>query len=390
MYSKKFFFIPLVLLLFTNIFAKTIEYKEIVTVGNNKAIAILPEDATRENLTQLAYYLDEINKDNISCVIYIYDQVKAAMLYEKVANAKDLTDAEGSFYDKHFVALYWKVPEVRYDFTIMLNGVNGEKEVITFDKEKIESSSKQISKTNVEGSKLSLVLTLILFVLTFYFLFARKRNNFTKTFKILLIIASSILILVTISEITQSATPGNAASTRIPTTLFVTSIMAFIYYKLTKKSLKKGASKRVLNPDEPLPIVEDSYVLLKKGEKCHFYENATYYKVKNVVVGYKRNGGGVSSRLFKGVYLHSGSSSSEAIRSDVAEKTEGIFAITNKRIIFNSNKISFDKKIDQLSSITPYSDGLGFHFSNTQHLLCFEDPEYVYSIIARIINESED
>lgn len=152
MYSKKFFFIPLVLLLFTNIFAKTIEYKEIVTVGNNKAITILPEDATRENLTQLAYYLDEINKDNISCVIYIYDQVKAAMLYEKVANAKDLTDAEGSFYDKHFVALYWKVPEARYDFTIMLNGVNGEKEVITFDKEKIESSSNQISKTNVEGS----------------------------------------------------------------------------------------------------------------------------------------------------------------------------------------------------------------------------------------------
>ena len=297
MFTKKIYLIPLVLLICTNLFAKPIDYKEISTVGNNKAIAILPEDVTKEKLIQLGNYLDDLNKDNLTCVIYVYDQIKAALLYEKVATNKDLTDAESSFYDEHFIALYWKTPTGRYDFTIMLNGLNGEKEVINFDKEMIDSSSNRLNPTNIEPSKLSLLITIIIVVLLFYFLFARKKDIFPKTFKILLIISSVLLVLLTISEIIHSSNPSNAAGSRIPVTLFVIAVMAFIYYKITTKSIKKITPKRVLNPNEPLPVVEDSYVLLKKGEICHFYENATYYKVKNVVVGYKKNGGGLSTRF---------------------------------------------------------------------------------------------
>lgn len=46
------------------------------------------------------------------------------------------------------------------------------------------------------------------------------------------------------------------------------------------------------------------------------------------------------------------------------------------------------KPITSLSSITPYSDGLGFQFGSNQHTVLVSPSKYVYQIVARIINES--
>lgn len=78
------------------------------------------------------------------------------------------------------------------------------------------------------------------------------------------------------------------------------------------------------------------------------------------------------------------------IRGDVQERTDGILSITNKRVVFSGNKGAFDKKISALSSITPYKNGIAFQFNDKQYPLETKEPEYVYEILARIINSSEE
>ena len=72
------------------------------------------------------------------------------------------------------------------------------------------------------------------------------------------------------------------------------------------------------------------------------------------------------------------------------ERTPGVLSITNKRVVFSGNKGAFDKKITALSSVTPYQNGIAFQFGNQQYPLVTSEPEYVYEILARIVNSSED
>lgn len=145
-----------------------------------------------------------------------------------------------------------------------------------------------------------------------------------------------------------------------------------------------------LREDAPLPVVQSSNVLMHKDEICHYTSSATYVKTKNVVVGYTGGSRGVSIRIMKGMSYRVGASKSQPIRGDVQEKTEGRLTITNKRIVFSASKGAFDKKITALSSITPYKDGISFQFGESQYPLILKSPTYVYQIIARIINTSEE
>lgn len=156
-----------------------------------------------------------------------------------------------------------------------------------------------------------------------------------------------------------------------------------------QRSLGKMAGKQ-LRDDEPLPVMQATNALMHKDEICHYTASATYVKTKNVVVGYTGGSSGVSIRIMKGMSYRVGASKSQPIRGDVQEKTEGILTITNRRIIFSASKGAFDKKITSLSSITPYSDGISFQFGENQYPLILKQPTYVYQIVARIINTSEE
>ncbi len=140
-----------------------------------------------------------------------------------------------------------------------------------------------------------------------------------------------------------------------------------------------------LNQDEPLPIVQ-SNLILSDGETCHYSGNATFVKTKNVVVGYSGGNSGVSI----GKSYRVGSQNVSIKRSNVKERTPGVLSITNKRIVFSGNKGAFDKKIKDLSAITPFKNGLAFQFGQQQYPLETPDQDYVYEILARIINSSQD
>ena len=66
------------------------------------------------------------------------------------------------------------------------------------------------------------------------------------------------------------------------------------------------------------------------------------------------------------------------------------YLITDKRVVFSENKSAFDKKITALSPVTPYQNGIAFRFGDQQYPLETSQPEYVYEILARIVNSSED
>lgn len=144
-----------------------------------------------------------------------------------------------------------------------------------------------------------------------------------------------------------------------------------------------------LNNNAPLPIVQSNLVL-SDGENCHYYGPAVYVKTKNVVVGYSGGHVGASIRVAKGMSIRTSSTKAAPIRGDVQERTNGVLSITNKRVVFSANKGAFDKKISALSAITPYSNGLAFQFGDNQYPLECTKPEYVYQILARVINSSDD
>lgn len=145
-----------------------------------------------------------------------------------------------------------------------------------------------------------------------------------------------------------------------------------------------------LSNNDELPIITSSNLLLSNGETCHYSGSATFIKSKNVVVGYSSGHSGVSIRVAKGMSYRVGASKASPIRGDVQERTVGTLTITNKRVVFSANRGAFDKKIVNLSSVTPYSDGLAFQFGSQQYPLEIKNPTYVYQILARIVNTSPD
>ncbi|HBI63116.1 MAG TPA: hypothetical protein DDY31_18240 [Lachnospiraceae bacterium] len=151
----------------------------------------------------------------------------------------------------------------------------------------------------------------------------------------------------------------------------------------------QGNKPKHLSADDALPIVS-SNVMLSNGEVCHYCGAATHVKTKNVVVGYSGGSRGTSIRIAKGMSVRLGAHKAAPVRGDVQERTPGVLSITNKRGVFSGNKGAFDKKITALSAVTSYQNGIAFQFGDQQYPLETSEPEYVYEILARIVNSSED
>ncbi|MDO5147671.1 MAG: TM2 domain-containing protein [Eubacteriales bacterium] len=152
----------------------------------------------------------------------------------------------------------------------------------------------------------------------------------------------------------------------------------------------QGNRPRRLDANAELPIITTSNLVLSNGETCHYCGPATFVKTKNVIVGYSGGSQGTSIRIAKGMSVRLGAHRATPIRGDVQERTPGVLSITNKRVVFSGNKGAFDKRITALSAVTPYKDGIAFQFGAQQYPLETKETEYVYEILARIVNSSED
>lgn len=172
--------------------------------------------------------------------------------------------------------------------------------------------------------------------------------------------------------------------------LFGYFLLVGITQLITRRKKANPHGHKVLAPTDSLPVIVSPNLLLNKDEVCHYYGPATFVKTKNVVVGYSGGSRGTTIRIAKGMSVKVGAHKASPIRGDIQERTNGVLSITNKRVIFSGNKGAFDKKILSLSAVTPYKNGIAFQFNDKQYPLETKESEYIYEILARIINSSED
>ena len=128
-----------------------------------------------------------------------------------------------------------------------------------------------------------------------------------------------------------------------------------------------------------LPTIQADKLILSAGEKCHFVDRAIIVTERKCRHS-KRNGG--SFRIFSGAYYHTGETVSVPFTEP--EYTNGIFYITNKRIVFVAQKNGFDKDIKKLTAITPYSDGIELQCGDKTYRLLVPDgdvPKHVLDLI---------
>lgn len=117
-----------------------------------------------------------------------------------------------------------------------------------------------------------------------------------------------------------------------------------------------------------LPTIQADKLVLVQNEICHFVdigaavtERKRYHSIR----------AGGSYRMFRGYTAHIGQSQSVPVSETVY--TKGILYITNKRVIFVAKKNGFDKKLSQLTSISPYSNAIELQFNSKTYTILLAD-----------------
>lgn len=134
-----------------------------------------------------------------------------------------------------------------------------------------------------------------------------------------------------------------------------------------------------------IPTMRTDRIMLASGETCHFSERAilTTEKTKKRYVG---RSNGFSFRVCKGVTYRTGQNRGTPIEESYTEKNKGLLYITNKRIIFVSDKNAFEKKLKSLTAITPYSNAIQFQFSSKTYTALVPDGGIISELISLLNN----
>ena len=412
-------FVSLLLLTFSTFFcfAEIINY-DVVGKGNgnnNTQIAISPNDKTRENLVELGDYFRKLNKNSDFAWVYIYDDIKAAKMYERIDT---LNDADSAFYDKHFIAIFWKGngEGTRYNFTIMLDGLNGKTETIEYDrKEDVEKQDENTEeaqsnfdiKSQYNQNTLDKVITAILMFILIGFpiawiilLINWKRWKESCWFDFAVAFFMGTLGVQKFREKRYVLGVFYILTVGFFLVGWLIDCIRYVIYaarghKFSPKQKdethprQKQTQTLVLADDEPLPVLTSASIVLQKEEVCHLAQPANYVVIKNVVVG-RKSSGGRRSTTFLGVRYSGGQRYSKSIRGNVAETTPGQLFITSKRIVFTAMKGAFNKKLTEITAITPYADSFIIQFGEKTFTLQTENAPYACQILARLLNDIQN
>ena len=129
-----------------------------------------------------------------------------------------------------------------------------------------------------------------------------------------------------------------------------------------------AAAQKIRNGS--LPTIQPDKIILSAGEVCHFVDVGAALTEKK---RYRSTRTGGSYHMWKGYTAHIGHSDTVPISEP--EYTKGIFYITNQRVIFVASKNGFDKKINKITAVTPYSDAIGLQFGSKTYTILLPDGE---------------
>lgn len=155
-----------------------------------------------------------------------------------------------------------------------------------------------------------------------------------------------------------------------------------------KDSLMGVEGIKVIN-DGKLPNIQGTNLNLANGETCCYMDKGYTFQDKTITTGYTGKRSGASFRIAKGISYHTGGSASKAIRETQRTTYNGILYMTTKRIIYSSQKESFDKTFDKITSIQEVGDGLIIQIgSNTYSIVIKTHNEFmkVYNLLKEIEN----
>ncbi len=141
----------------------------------------------------------------------------------------------------------------------------------------------------------------------------------------------------------------------------------------------KQAIQKIQNGN--LPTIQADKLILTQNEICHFVDVGAVITEKNRYHSIRTGG---SYRMGKGYTAHMGQSQTVPVKEP--EYTKGVFYITNKRIIFAARKNGFDKKISQLTSITPYSNATQLQFGSKTCTVLLPDGNVANTALNLLLN----
>jgi len=97
--------------------------------GYGRVLFVDPKYRHENDLKKLGDELKELTKDDRNAFVWVYDDLKAAQMQE---NAMELNEADGAFYDKHFILTYKRnINTGFHQLVIMVDGLGGN--AITID-----------------------------------------------------------------------------------------------------------------------------------------------------------------------------------------------------------------------------------------------------------------
>ena len=166
---------------------------------------------------------------------------------------------------------------------------------------------------------------------------------------------------------------------------FIALVLLLIALSKAKKSGQYPNRTGKYSDNLESHLIVNPGIRLYDGEECYYKGKAQAYHEKNVVIGRKSSGAGVSYRVAKGLSVHGGGGGSENIRGQVGEKYDGIFYLTNKRVILNAMKYGFDIPLEKLDSanVDPKT-GFVFFSEGKSYTVLTKEVDKISSIMSLI------
>jgi hypothetical protein len=151
------------------------------------------------------------------------------------------------------------------------------------------------------------------------------------------------------------------------------------YYLVLLNALEQGY----------LPQCKQPTVTIQNDEVAYWEISSNFVFARTNTSGYFSQSSREGLRVAKGVSYQLGSSRNSPIREHILDNLPGVFAITNKGVVFAARQQSFSIPYTQLHAFDTYTDGIGLKKSNTELLLQFYDKqmsEVIFKVLTNAIN----
>lgn len=130
-----------------------------------------------------------------------------------------------------------------------------------------------------------------------------------------------------------------------------------------------------------LPVLQPNNLFLKEKEVLHFADRAIYEKRTVNKRKVRKNTGYSMPGIIKGTRIYHSGGDSSTVEDEKFETIKGLLYVTNKRIVFIGGHESFDEKISDLLSATPYANCVELQFERVCYKVFVPDGNVVYQVL---------